>query len=125
MKVYVLFMVALIFFNLYEGQTHRFMRTFVYMIVGAMLLFILCAAGMDFVGWVLLILPVLFVMFILVILVFDQGFLFEHEYKNRLRCGAKPSPTPTCPPSAPPAPAPAEEPECEPEPEPEPEPECE
>lgn len=99
MKTYILFMVALIFFNLYEGESHRFMRTFVYMVFGAFLLYVLCAAGMGFVGWSLLLIPVLFVVFLLVVLVFDQGFLFERDFQYRLRCDTPtfPPPAPSCP----------------------------
>lgn len=115
MKVYILFMIALVFFDLYEGHSQRFMRSIFYLVTGATFLYVLCAAGMEYVGWVLLMIPVLFVIFILVILIFDQGFLFEREYKNRLRCGTPASPPATCPS---PAPVPSPE-QCEPEPEPE------
>jgi hypothetical protein len=80
-KLYTIFMVALIFYDVYNLNSKAAIKNVFHGVVGAVLLFVLCAANLEFVGWALLALPVIFYIFLLVVIVFDQGFNITHEYK--------------------------------------------
>ncbi len=74
---------AYILFNFYLASVSGVMISIFYAIFGTLLLWILCAAKMDFVAWGLLGLPVLFYILLFAIMVFDRSFLnVSHEYRN-------------------------------------------
>ena len=95
-------MIALGLYDIYMGSFPSLARTLFYLIFGIILLWILCAAGMASVGWVLLAVPVIFYVFLFAILIFQKGFDFQTE--ERTKC------------AKPPAPCVEEEAECEEEP---------
>jgi hypothetical protein len=71
---YGAFMIALGLYDIYMGSFPSLGRTVLYLILGSMFLWILCAAGMDFVAWGLLSIPVMFYVFLFAILIFQKGF---------------------------------------------------
>jgi hypothetical protein len=76
-------MLGIILFDFYKGIFMRGIANIISMVVGTALLWILCAAKMEFVAYGLLLLPVLFTIFLLAILVFDQSLLsITHDYKG-------------------------------------------
>ncbi len=83
-KLYLLFMMALVLFNMANGYSIYAMRNFVYMIFGTFVLWVLCAANMDFAAWGLLAFPLFFFIVLIALWVFD-GILFttSREYKHR------------------------------------------
>jgi uncharacterized membrane protein YgcG len=82
-KIYPIVMSGIILFDMYRGVYMRGISNIISMIVGTALLWVLCAAKMEFVAYGLLLLPVLFVVFLLAILVFDQSLLsITHDYKD-------------------------------------------
>jgi hypothetical protein len=83
--VYAIFMSAMILFDLYLGHGRAAMRDTAYGVLGGILLFILCAAGMGFAAWGLVILPVVFALFVLALILFDRSFLsVTHSYNGRI-----------------------------------------
>lgn len=74
-KVYLLFMIALVLFDMASGYTRHAMRNTVYAVFGTFVLWVLCAANMDFAAWGLLALPLFFFILLLALWVFD-GILF-------------------------------------------------
>ncbi len=74
-KVYLLFMIALVLFDMASGYSYSAMKNTVYAVFGTFVLWVLCAANMDFAAWGLLALPVFFFILLLALWVFD-GVLF-------------------------------------------------
>ena len=94
---YGVFMLALGLYDIYMGSFPNLARTLFYLIFGAILLWILCAAGMGFAAWGLLAIPVIFYIFLFAILIFQKGFDIQSE--ERKRCEKPPAPCieePTC-----------------------------
>ena len=87
---YAIFMIALGLYDIYMGSFPSLARTLFYLIFGIILLWILCAAGMASVGWVLLAVPVIFYIFLFAILIFQKGFDFQTEEQKR--CAKPPAP---------------------------------
>jgi hypothetical protein len=79
---YGAFMIALGLYDIYMGSFPSLGRTFLYLIIGSMFLWILCAAGMDFVAWGLLSIPVIFYIFLFAILIFQKGFDIQEFAKH-------------------------------------------
>ncbi len=73
-KFYILFMIALVLFDFYQGYAQYAMRHTVYLVFGGFFLFALCAANMDFAAWGLLLIPILFYIFLIALWTFDQSF---------------------------------------------------
>ncbi len=87
---YAIFLIALGLYDIYMGSFPSLARTLFYLIFGIILLWILCAAGMASVGWVLLSVPVIFYIFLFAILIFQKGFDFQTE--ERKKCAKPPAP---------------------------------
>lgn len=87
---YAIFMIALGLYDIYMGSFPSLARTLLYLIVGAILLWILCAAGMGAVAWGLLGVPVIFYIFLFAILIFQKGFDIKSEEQQR--CAKPPAP---------------------------------
>jgi len=81
-KVYSIVMVAIIIFDLYLGSiTHAISNT-ISLFVGTLLLWTLCAAGMEFAAVSLMVLPVMFFVFLFAIILYDQS-LFNTRNKTK------------------------------------------
>jgi hypothetical protein len=87
-KLYLLFMVAVVLFDMASGYARHAMRNTVYGIFGTFALWVLCAANMDFAAWGLLALPLFFFIVLIALWVFD-GVLFttSREFKHRRHHG--------------------------------------
>jgi hypothetical protein len=92
MKVFIIFMVAVLFYDMYSGNAPNLMRSLFYLAIGTGFLYVLCAANMEFAAWGILLLPIVFYIFLLVILVFNRGFQITSTYEERETC----APEPTC-----------------------------
>ncbi len=80
-KLYILFTIALVLFDMYLGNMNRLVHNSMYGVIGAIMLYVLCAANMDFAAWGLLALPVIFFIFLFALIVYDQSFLtVSHHY---------------------------------------------
>jgi hypothetical protein len=90
---YAVFLVALMLYNIYMGEWPSFLRSGLYLAVGCIFLWILCAAGMEVVGWSLLGIPVVFYLFLFALVIFDQGFKINRSYETKCK---KPK-EPECP----------------------------
>jgi hypothetical protein len=90
-------MCAYVLFQLYQGSTRLFLTSLGQLIFGSLLLFVLCAASLEFVGWGLLLLPVIFYIFLVVILVFNKGFQIQSKTVCKEDCEPEPEPE-TCEP---------------------------
>jgi uncharacterized membrane protein len=93
-KIYAVFMLAVILFDFYlHAYKHAFVN-FVFLLLGSFFLWVLCSANLDFVGYGLLILPVLFFVFLFALILYDQTLLSVrhqylkdlHEYKKQFAC---------------------------------------
>ncbi len=95
--IYGVFMAALVLFDLYMSRGSAAMRNIAYGVLGSIFLFVICAAGMGFVAWGLLLLPIIFYMFLLAVIVFDRSSLLtvSHTYNGRSP-GVPGIPLPTC-----------------------------
>lgn len=82
-KLYLLAMVAMILFDMASGYAFHAMRNTVYAVFGTFVLWVLCAANMDFAAWGLLALPLFFFIVLIALWVFD-GVLFttSREFKH-------------------------------------------
>lgn len=94
-QIYPIVMTAVILFNIYRGTYKYALSHFVIMLIGTTLLWVLCAARMDFVAYSLLILPVLFFVFLLALIFYDQS-LFDVNRKYNPSCPQKEESTGTC-----------------------------
>jgi hypothetical protein len=74
-RIFMVFMAAHVLFSMYLGAGKAVIRDIAYAIIGVIFFTILCAAGMDYVAWGLLCLPIFFYILLLAILIFDQSFL--------------------------------------------------
>ena len=88
---YAIFLIALMLYNIYMGEWPSFLRSALYMVVGCLLLWILCAAGMEMVGWSLLGIPVVFYLFLFAIVIFDQGFRLNSTYETKCKKPVEPT----------------------------------
>lgn len=74
-QIYPIFMSSLILFNLYRGTYRYAVSHFVAAFIGTIFLWILCAAGLGFAAYALLIFPVFFFIVLLAIVFYDQSLL--------------------------------------------------
>ncbi len=74
-QIYLLFMIALVLFDLVRGSGQYAVRHMGYGLFGTIALWVLCAANMDFAAWGLLLLPLFFFVVLIALWVFD-GVLF-------------------------------------------------
>lgn len=70
-KLYLLFMIALVIFDLVNGSGTYAIRHTGYGLFGTVALWVLCAANMDFAAWGLLFLPLFFFIVLIALWVFD------------------------------------------------------
>jgi hypothetical protein len=85
---YGMFMMGLGLYDIYMVSFPSLARTLFYLIVGGTFLWILCAAGMDFAAWGLLMVPVVFYIFLFALLVFQKGF----DVQSKTQCEKAPEP---------------------------------
>jgi len=80
-QIYPIVMAGVILFDLYKGIYRRGISNIILTVIGTTLLWVLCAAKLEFVAYSLLAIPVIFTVFLLAIIVFDQSLLaVSHEY---------------------------------------------
>jgi phosphatidylserine synthase len=79
---YAIFLVGLMLYNIYMGQWPSFFTSGLYLIVGSVLLWVLCAANMEVIGWSLIGIPVVFYLFLFALVIFDQGFRLRSLYET-------------------------------------------
>jgi hypothetical protein len=78
-------MSAVILFSLYVGAYRHAVTHIVGLFIGTFFLWTLCAAGLEFAAYGLLILPVMFFVFFLAVVLYDQSLInITRRYKN---CG--------------------------------------
>lgn len=95
-QIYPIVMSAIILFNLYRG-TYRYAIThIVSTVIGTTLLWVLCAANLQFVAYAMLLLPVLFFVFLLALIFYDKSF-FEIRRSYTPECA--PQCEPPCDPT--------------------------
>jgi len=83
-QVYPVVMAGVILFDIYKGIYMRGIKNIVLLIVGTILLWVLCAAKMEFVADGLLLIPVVFTIFIVALLVFNNSLLvISNDYKDK------------------------------------------
>ena len=83
-QIYPIVMAGLILFNLYRGTYTYAVSHLVAMVIGTTLLWVLCAANLEFAAYGMLILPVLFFVFLLAVIFYDQSLLsISHSYKKQ------------------------------------------
>lgn len=76
-------MSGVVLFHLYRGTYKYAVSHTVVLLIGAILLWILCAANMEFAAHALLIMPVMFFVFLLALIFYDQTlFDIQRVYKN-------------------------------------------
>jgi len=84
-QLYPIVMSSVILFDLYRGTYSYAISHFVSLLIGTTFLWVLCAAGMDFVAYALLIMPVLFFIFLLALIFYDQS-LFDITRRYEQKC---------------------------------------
>lgn len=82
-RVYAIFMCAVVLFDLYSGYYNQAFSNFIGVIIGTILLWVLCAARLDFVAYSLLLLPVMFFIFLLTAVTYDQYLRGVHEMEQK------------------------------------------
>ena len=86
-QIYPIVMTSVILFNFYRGTYKTAISYIVAAIMGTVLLWVLCAANLDFVAYGMLILPLLFFVFLLAVIFYDQSLLsISHSYKRTDEC---------------------------------------
>ena len=118
-RVYAIFMCAVVLFDLYSGYYDQAFSNAIAVFIGTLLLWVLCAARLDFVAYSLLIIPVIFFVFLLTAVTYDQyirglGIQDQLQQRRKSSCGektceAKPEPVPEPIPEPPPVQCPCEE----------------
>lgn len=94
-QIFPIVMTAVILFNIYRKTYAQALSHFVITIIGTTLLWVLCAARMEFVAYSMLILPVLFFVFLLALIFYDQS-LFDVRRKYNPTCPQKTENHGTC-----------------------------
>ena len=94
-QIFPIVMAGIILFNIYRGTYKYAVSHTVFTLIGTTLLWVLCAANLEFAAYGMLLLPVLFFVFLLAIIFYDQSFLsITHEYKRKKNdcdcCESKP-----------------------------------
>jgi hypothetical protein len=74
---------AILYYVFYAKNAKQGAWYAAYFVAGVVLLWILCAAGMDLVAWGLLGIPVIFYIFLIAIVVFDQAFNVSRIYAKK------------------------------------------
>jgi len=83
-QIYPIVMAGVILFDFYKGIYGRGLSNIILTVVGTTLLWVLCAAKLEFVAYALLAIPVIFTVFLLAIIVFDQSLLaVSHDYADK------------------------------------------
>jgi energy-coupling factor transporter transmembrane protein EcfT len=80
--IYSVFLIALICYNLTQGDVVSMGKNFVFLAMGSILIWILCFLGYEPVAWVLIFLPIFFVVALLALLVLTQIVNTEVNFSN-------------------------------------------
>jgi hypothetical protein len=85
---YSAFIMAIGLYDIYMGKFPNLARTIFYLIFGGSMLWIICAANMELVAWLLILIPVVFYVFLIAMLVFNKSFTYKVEQpENPDKCG--------------------------------------
>ena len=76
---YSVLITAIGLYDIYMGKFPNLARTMFYLIFGSGLLWVICAANMEFVAWVMILVPVVFYIFLIALLVFNKSFTYKVE----------------------------------------------
>ncbi len=76
---YAAFITAIGMYDIYMGKFPNLARTVFYLIFGGALLWMVCAANMELLGWMLILIPVIFYVFLIALLVFNKSFTYKVE----------------------------------------------
>ena len=82
-------MIAVVMFDVYIGSLRHFISNTISLFVGTLFLWILCAASLEPVAYLLMILPVVFFIFLIALIVYDQSLLSvrsQHVDSNNNGC---------------------------------------
>jgi len=82
-QIFPIVLIGILLFDLYRGAYKSALSHTATAIIGTGLLWVLCAAGLDFVAYALLIMPLLFFVFFLAIVFYDKSSLnINHKHQN-------------------------------------------
>ncbi len=81
---YGTFITAIGLYDIYMGKLPNFARTMFYLIFGGTLLWLLCVANMELLGWMLILIPVIFYIFLISLLVFNKSFTYKVEQPEKV-----------------------------------------
>jgi hypothetical protein len=98
-QIYAIVSIAIVLFNLYRGTYRHAITHGVTLVIGTTLLWVLCAANLQFAAYALLLLPVVFFLFLLALLFYDQSFFqITRSYTPGYEPGYEPGCEPVCEP---------------------------
>jgi hypothetical protein len=80
---YSAFIMAIGLYDIYMGKFPNLARTMFYLIFGGAMLWIICAANMELVAWLLILIPVVFYVFLIAMLVFNKSFTYKVEQPKK------------------------------------------
>jgi hypothetical protein len=78
---YGVFITAIGLYDIYMGKFPNLARTMFYLIFGGSMLWVICAANMEFIAWLLVLVPVIFYIFLIAMLVFNKSYTYKVEKK--------------------------------------------
>ena len=85
-QLYPIVMTGVVLFHLYRGAYRYAITHTVALIMGTTLLWVLCAANLEFAAYAMLLLPVVFFVFLLALIFYDQS-LFDIKRAYKPQCG--------------------------------------
>ncbi len=85
-QLYPIVMTGVVLFHLYRGAYRYAITHIVALIMGTTLLWVLCAANLEFAAYAMLLLPVIFFVFLLALIFYDQT-LFDIKRAYKPQCG--------------------------------------
>jgi hypothetical protein len=85
-KLYPIVMAGVVLFYLYRETYRTALTHTIAAIIGTTLLWVLCAANLEFAAYAMLLLPVLFFVFLLALIFYDQS-LFDIKRAYKPQCG--------------------------------------
>jgi hypothetical protein len=79
--VYSVFITAIGLYDIYMGKFPNLARTMFYLLFGGGMLWAICAANMEFVAWIMIMVPFIFYIFLIAMLVFNKSYTYRVEKK--------------------------------------------
>jgi hypothetical protein len=78
---YGVFITAIGLYDIYMGKFPNLARTMFYLIFGGTMLWVICAANMEFIAWLLVLVPFIFYIFLIAMMVFNKSYTYKVEKK--------------------------------------------